>query len=201
MQKKAAAPEETALEAAIAQQGPQNVEQPVEPTGEVATPGAGEPGDVMDAMSGKILAGLIAAYCSELASAYQYEFARLAALGKARNWFVSECEKHRDEEWGHATLLADRIDVLGGTLPFDLIQVVRQNPATVAQETENNRDTEVLRQQILVAEQEAVEIYTALEEMTRDADPVTNDMIIGILATEQDHVVDMIKIGYTIQAE
>lgn len=171
---------------AVAQPVPGNPDAPEQPEVETGAEGA----DLVDL--------LIAAYCSEKVSEYQYEQAINACLGNARNYFLSEATEHRDEEREHADLLATRIDELGGTIPFTLEEVAANNPAGSPEETENNRDTAVLTEQIIEAEQFAVELYSKIEQMTRDADPVTNDMIIDILATEQKHVVDMTKVRISI---
>lgn len=187
--------EQEAINQQLAQQEAQNPE--------VAAEAAGAPGPEGPEVAGaegepQIIDMLIAAYCSEKVSEYQYEQAINACLGKARNYFLSEATEHRKEEGDHADMLAARIDELGGVIPFTLEEVAAQNPAGSPQEEENNRDTAILTQQIIEAEQNAVELYSAIEEMTRETDPVTNDMVIGILATEQKHVVDMSKILMTI---
>lgn len=171
---------------AAAQPMPGNPDAPQQPDVETGEEGA------------QLVDLLIAAYCAEKVSEYQYEQAINAGLGKARNYFLSECTEHREEEHEHADLLANRIDELGGVIPFTLEEVAANNPAGSPQEVENNRDTSVLTEQIIEAEQFAVELYSKIEEMTRDNDPVTNDMIIDILATEQKHVVDMTKVAMTI---
>ena len=178
----------------LAQQGGADVEQlppEAQEAGDVPAEGAEGPDQLIQALR--------AAYCAEKVSEYQYENAINVCLGKSRNYFLSECTEHRQEEHDHADLLAERIETLGGTIPFTLEEVAALNPAGSPEEVENNRDTAVLTAQIVEAEQAAVRLYSTIEEMTRDTDPVTNDMIIGILATEQKHVVDMMKVEDTIQ--
>ena len=187
------------LQEVVDQQGPQNLEAPAEPTGEEALPGAGQPGDQVQ--GSPVLGMLIAAYCAEVEAAFQYEWARISCLGKARNYLESECDAHRKEEWEHAEMLAERIDTLGGTIPFTLAQIHEQNPTPGDPEQENNRDSAILAQQIRNAEQAAVKLYTKIEAATADTDPVTNDMVISILETEQNHVADFEKILMTIGAE
>lgn len=187
--------EQAAMGQELAQQEAQNPEVPAEAAG-----GPGPEGPEVAGAAGEpqIVDMLIAAYCSEKVSEYQYEQAINACLGKARNYFLIEATEHRKEEGDHADMLATRIDELGGVIPFTVEEVAAQNPAGSPQEVENNRDTAILTQQIIEAEQKAVELYSLIEEATRDTDPVTNDMIIDILATEQKHVVDMSKILMTI---
>jgi len=174
------------------EQVPPGMAEQVVPQQQAAAPAPEE------APGNPVLDMLIAAYCAEKVSEYQYEVACNAALGAARNYFLSECTEHRAEEHEHADMLAERIDTLQGVIPFTLEDVAAQNPSGSPQPVENNRDTAILTQQIIEAEQAAVELYTQIEQATRDIDPVTNDMIVGILATEQKHVVDMTKIAITI---
>ena len=193
--------EQTALQAAIAQQGPQNVEQPAPPTGAEATPGAGEPGDQVS----QVLPMLLAAYNAEVCAAWQYEWARIAALGKARNYLVSECEEHRYEEWEHAQKLAEMIDFLGGTVPFTLTQIEAQNPTPSPQEDPSgNRDTIILAHQLVEAEEQAVQLYSEIIAATQggDADAaIVNNLVVDILTTEKKHVADMIKVVYAIEQQ
>lgn len=192
------------LAQAIEQQGPQGVNPQTEPAGELPQPGAGEPGNVApaeDPIDAQVMSMLLAAYNAEVCAAWQYEWARISSLGTARNYLVSECEEHRDEEWDHAEKIAELIDTFGGTLPFTLSQIEAQNPTPSAPEADNNRDTSVLVEQLIDAEEAAVELYTQIEAATRDGGPqaiVVNDLVVGILATEQKHVADLIKVSYAI---
>ena len=169
-----------------------------------AAPIAGE-GDNTEAelggIDGAVFQMLIDAYCAEVCAAWQYEWARISALGAGRNYLVSECTEHRDEEWGHATAIADLLDSLGGTIPFSLADIVKNNPTPGAPEESNNRDTAILTHQLVEAEQAAVDLYSQIIDATKDGGPVAemvNNLAVDILTTEQKHVADMIKVSYAI---
>lgn len=177
-------------------------EPPVAPTTEGAAPGAGE----VEEQVQQVLDWLVAAYNAEVCAAWQYEWARIAALGKARNYLVSECEEHRDEEWEHAQKLAEMIDFLGGTVPFSLSQIEAQNPTPSPQEDPNgNRDTDILAHQLVDAEEQAVQLYSQIVAVTQGSDDpdaaVVNNLAVDILTTEKKHVADMIKVVYAIEQQ
>ena len=189
------------VEQIVEQQGPENTPNPAEPTGEMAEPGAGEPGDMVP---GKlpVLPLLVAAYCAEVDAAWQYEWARISALGSARDYLVSECEEHRDEEWDHATKLAEMIDFFGGTIPFTLSQIEQQNPTPLpAEAPAGQRSTRVLAAQLVDAEEAAVALYSKIIETLKDGGPdaeVVINLVVDILTTEKKHVADMIKVSHAI---
>ena len=150
-----------------------------------------------------IVAKLQAAFCAEMTSWYQYVWAIENAHGPARNYFIKECEEHRDHELDHAYAIAGELKkLLGvvpvGLIPFTLSQVDQGNPCPPIEEVELNVLTPILTQQIIQAEQCAVQLYSELSELTADAYPDVQDTINGILATERDHVVDMMEIATTI---
>lgn len=188
-------PEEMAqLQAAVEASQAQQDAAPVAGEGENAAEEA-------EGADGAVFEMLVAAYKAEVCAAWQYEWARISALGAARNYLVSECEEHRDEEWGHATAIADLLDSLGGTIPFSLIDIVEGNPTPGAPEEANNRDTAILAHQLVEAEQAAVDLYSQIIEATKDGGPaaeMVNNLAVDILTTEQKHVADMIKVSYAI---
>jgi ferritin-like protein len=204
MRKQAAAPEEAVApmpqftpeqQAMIEAQQAQQDAAPIQGEGvDTAAEATGEDGMIFEM--------LVGAYCAEICAAWQYERARIAALGKARNYLVSECEEHRDEELDHAEKLADLLDSFGGEVPFSLSEIEQLNPTPAPPQTDNNRDTAILAHQLLEAEQGAIDLYTKIEQATRDGGPeatMINNLVVDILTTEQKHAADMIKVGYAIQ--
>ena len=155
-------------------------------------------------LDGAIFEMLVRAYCAEICAAWQYEWARIAALGKARNYLVSECEEHRDEELEHAESIADLLDSLGGELPFTLSEIEQLNPTPAPPQVADNRDTAILAKQLLEAEQGAIDLYTQIEQATKEGGreaAMVNNLVVDILTTEQKHAADMIKVGYAIEQQ
>ena len=150
-----------------------------------------------------IVIKLQAAFCAEMNSWYQYIWAIVNAHGPARRAFIQECEEHAKHELEHAMTIAAEIKKITGVvefglIPFDLAQLFQGNPCPAVEEAEGNVMTPILTQQIIEAEECAVQLYEELSQITADAYPDVQDAINGILATERDHVVDMTEILTTI---
>ena len=150
-----------------------------------------------------IVVKLQAAFCAEMNSWYQYVWAIVNAHGPARRAFIQECEEHAKHELEHAYDIAAEIKKITGVvpvglIPFSLAECFQGNPCPPVQEVEGNVLTPILTQQIIEAEECAVQLYEELSELTADAYPDVQDTINGILATERDHVVDMSEILMTI---
>jgi bacterioferritin len=89
------------------------------------------------------------------------------------------------EELGHAQLFGRRIKALYGTVPgteeFTASQSSLQPP-------DNAMDITHVIRGVIDAERGAIEHYNTIIERTDGVDPVTQDMVITILADEQDHL-------------
>ena len=172
-----------------------------EPTADQAAAPQGE-GELN--MQQVLIQKLQSAYATEMVSAYQYRFARIQGVGSNRSEFHEECTKHEEEELEHADQLAECLQILLGPasaqlVPFNFEEVIAAAEGPKFQLEDIT--TEVLTQQIIQAEQFAVQTYTELSAMTADAGPELagiNDVINGILHTEQKHVFDMTNILLTI---
>lgn len=88
------------------------------------------------------------------------------------------------EELGHAQTLARRIKTLGGAVPgsqrLEWTQKMLQPPA-------DSTDVEAVIKGVIAAEEAAIEGYMKLIEVSRDVDPVTEDLAITLMADEQEH--------------
>jgi bacterioferritin len=89
------------------------------------------------------------------------------------------------EELGHAQQFAERIKTLYGTVPgsqqFKPTQSYLQPPAEAT-------DLTSVIKGVIEAEQGAIEHYSKIVEFAADVDPVTEDMVIAIMADEQGHM-------------
>jgi bacterioferritin len=89
------------------------------------------------------------------------------------------------EELGHAQQFGRRIKALYGTVPgtsaFSASQTELQPPADAI-------DIVHVIKGVIAAERGAIEHYNTLIEACDGIDPVTQDMVIAILADEQDHL-------------
>jgi bacterioferritin len=89
------------------------------------------------------------------------------------------------EELGHAELFAKRIKELYGVVPgseeFSAEQSFLQPPS-------DQVDIVHVIRGVIEAEKGAIEHYSRIVEVTDGTDPVTQDMVIGILQGEQGHL-------------
>jgi bacterioferritin len=86
-------------------------------------------------------------------------------------------------------MLAERILQLGGTpllRPEDWYEMTN-----CGYEAPEDPYVEALLEQNIKGEQCAIETYQRLVELTKDADPVTYNMVLSILADEIEHEADL----------
>jgi bacterioferritin len=88
------------------------------------------------------------------------------------------------EELGHAQQFAHRIKELYGVVPGSLEFSAEQS---YLQPPDHQTDIVHVIKGVIDAETSAIEHYNAIIEATDGVDPVTNDMMIGILHDEESH--------------
>ena len=129
------------------------------------------------------------ALADEWLAYYQYWVGAKVAKGPMRGDVATELLEHATEELGHAELLADRLIQLGGT---PLINPEEWHKMTnCGYEAPEDPYVEVLLDQNIKAEQCAIEVYQQLTELTKDADPVTYEIVLSILTDEITHEEDL----------
>jgi bacterioferritin len=93
-------------------------------------------------------------------------------------------EKDIQEELGHAQQFGKRINELYGVVPgsseFSAEQSYLQPPS-------DNTDLIHIVRGVIEAESGAIDYYNEIIEFCADRDPVTEDMVITILADEEGH--------------
>ena len=129
------------------------------------------------------------AYSDEWLAYYQYWIGSKAVRGPNKEAVVAELTLHATEELGHAVLLTTRIIQLGGT-PVT-------NPQQWFKLTNCGYDApdapfivNVLEQNIK-GEQCTIKSYNSLLKKIRDKDPVTHNIVLGILQMEVEHEEDL----------
>jgi bacterioferritin len=88
------------------------------------------------------------------------------------------------EELGHATLLAKRIKVLGGTVPGSQALKMSQD---AMQPNGDPLDVVAVIQGVIAAEQSAIDHYQKVIDATGGVDPVTEDLAITLKGDEEEH--------------
>ncbi|MCU0485054.1 MAG: hypothetical protein MUC85_02990 [Anaerolineales bacterium] len=129
------------------------------------------------------------ALADEWLAYYQYWLGAKIVKGPMKDAVAAELALHATEELGHADLLALRIIQLGGT---PLI-----SPEEWFKHTRCGYDAptdpfvkEILAQNIK-GEQCAIDVYQKLLHLVKDKDPVTYNIVLGILADEVEHEEDL----------
>jgi bacterioferritin len=99
----------------------------------------------------------------------------------------AEFLEHAQQEQDHADRIAERIVQLNGSPNF--------NPATLTQrshaEYDESEDVQAMIRADLIAERVAIESYRQMIQAIGDKDPTTRNMLVEILATEEEHADDM----------
>jgi bacterioferritin len=130
---------------------------------------------------------LIKAYYSELSTAMNYIAIVNNVEGFQGDTIRRLLENDIQEEIGHAITLAQRIRTLGFTVPssgnFKAEEDSNaQSSLSVAAILTTNALSAIMK-----AEQEAMNLYKQIIDLTRDYDPVTADIVTTILAEEEEH--------------
>ena len=145
------------------------------------------------------LVGLLnAALADEWLAYYQYWLGAKVVKGPMKDAVASELLIHATEELGHADLLAMRIIQLGGTPLL--------SPAKWFTETNCGYDVpedpfvkEILDQNI-AGERCAISVYQKLLSTTKEADPITYNTVLGILADEVEHEEDLQSLAEDLES-
>jgi bacterioferritin len=128
---------------------------------------------------------LIRAYWMEIETVMSYIANSTNPEGVRAQEVVQSLAADVQAELGHAHRFARRIKELYGTVPgsldFHATQESLQPPADAL-------DVEHVIRGVIDAERGAIEHYSHLIELTDGVDPVTQDMLITILADEQNHL-------------
>ena len=129
------------------------------------------------------------ALADEWLAYYQYWIGAKVVKGPMKDAVIAELDLHATEELAHAVLLTTRIVQLGGTPVL--------SPAEWMKITNCGYDApedpyvgKVLEQNIK-GEQCAIKTYNNLLGITREGDPVSYNMILGILSQEVEHEEDL----------
>lgn len=147
----------------------------------------------------KLLHLLNKAYCDEWLAYYQYWVGAKIAEGVLAGPIAAEMMEHAKEELEHAGKLAGRISQLDGKPIL--------NPADWYKECNceylipSDPQAAVLLRQNIASERCAIEVYENLLEFIDGKDPVTEDIIIDILADEVEHEDDLEQLAKAVPGE
>jgi bacterioferritin len=146
----------------------------------VITPSYG--GDV-----GRTIEILQTVLATEIVCVLRYTMHAVAATGISSESVKKEFAQHAREEQQHMTVVAERINQLGGTPNFNPEGLATRSSS---QYGEGGNLVDMIREN-LIAERIAVEHYRELIRYFGNDDPATRVMIEGILSKEEEHANDM----------
>ena len=133
----------------------------------------------------KLISMLKKAYWMEIETVMNYITNSVNPDGVRAQEVIEALEEDIQEELGHAQDFARRIRELWGTVPgsmeFKAEQTALQPPA------ESTDIVHVIRG-VIEAEKGAIEYYNQVRNFCSGFDPVTEDMVIGILRDEEGHL-------------
>jgi len=125
------------------------------------------------------------AYWMEIETVMSYIANSINPDGIRAQEIIESLQTDIQEELGHAQLFGQRIKTLYGTVPgskeFTAVQDFLQPPADQA-------DVVHVIKGVIAAETGAIGHYNKIIEFCGDKDPVTEDMVIGILRDEEGHL-------------
>ena len=151
---------------------------------EIGRSGEGILADEMAEKRGEIIELLKEAYFAELETVINYTTNSTNPDGVRAQEIKEALEEDIQEELGHAQEFANRIKELYGVVPGSMDFKAEQE---FLQPPEEQTDVVHVIKGVIDAETKAIELYTRIVEVTDEADPVTNDMVIAILRNEQEH--------------
>jgi bacterioferritin len=134
-----------------------------------------------------VIAMLNGALATELVCVLRYKRHHYTVSGLQNGPIKAEFLQHANEEQLHADLLAERIVQLNGKPDFSPAGLAERSHA----EYDDSADVQAMIKANLIAERVAIESYRQMLEKIGDADPTTRQMLVGIMATEEEHADDM----------
>lgn len=129
------------------------------------------------------------AQADEWLAYYQYWLGAKVVKGPMKDAVIAELNLHATEELTHAELLATRIVQLGGTpviSPYEWSRITN-----CGYDAPSDPYVEVILDQNIKGEQCAIRTYNKLLDTTREADPVTYNIILQIITDEVEHEEDL----------
>ena len=135
----------------------------------------------------RVIEMLNSALATELVCVLRYKRHYFTVAGPHNGHIKAEFLAHAQEEQAHADRLAERIVQLNGLPNF--------NPATLTArshaEYDEALDVQDMVRANLIAERVAIESYRQMIVQLGEADPTTRQMLVEIMAAEEEHADDM----------
>jgi len=137
----------------------------------------------------ELIVTLNKAYADEWLAYYGYWLGAKVVKGPMKDAVMAELVQHAADELRHADMVSLRILQLGGTPIPEPKDWYRHTNCAYEAPTEPHVRT-ILDQNIR-GEQCAIGVYRKLLDLTREKDPVTYNLALGILSDEVEHEEDL----------
>ena len=135
----------------------------------------------------EVVAMLNAALATELVCVLRYKRHYYTVTGLANRAAKAEFLEHAQQEQEHADWLAERIVQLNGEPDLNPEGLVARSHA----EYDESTDVQKMIRANLVAERVAIETYRQMIERIGDSDPTTRQLLVNIMAVEEEHADDL----------
>jgi bacterioferritin len=152
-----------------------------------------EEGPITDAYladRAKVIDVLNEVLATETVCTLRYKSHYFTAQGIHGEAIAHEFLEHARDEEEHADLVAKRISELGGIPNFDPQGLPSRSHAQYS----HSDDLEQMIREDLVAERIAIATYSEIVRWLSDSDPTTRRVIEEILAKEEEHADDLVKL-------
>jgi len=137
----------------------------------------------------KLIKLLNKALSDEWLAYYQYWIGAKVIAGPFREEVMAELDQHANDEFKHAGMLVTRIVQLGGTPVLKPEEWYKLTNCGYDAPTDP-KVKKILKQNIK-GEQCAIDVYKKLMDTTKDADPITYNIVLSILQDEVEHEDDL----------
>jgi bacterioferritin len=134
-----------------------------------------------------VIAMLNDALATELVCVLRYKRHYFTVSGPGTGQAKAEFLEHAAQEQEHADWLAERIVQLNGSPNFNPATLVARSHA----EYDDSDDVNAMIRANLIAERVAIESYRQMIAAIGDKDPTTRNLLIEIMAVEEEHADDM----------
>ncbi len=137
------------------------------------------------------------ALATEIVCVLRYTHHYFMATGVHAKAVSDEFKEHADEERGHADLLAERIQQLGGKPDFNPKNLLERS---VTQYVEGETLADMIKED-LIAERIVIDVYRDMIRHFGEKDPTTRRVVEQILANEEEHASDLADLLYITDPE
>lgn len=134
-----------------------------------------------------VIAMLNDALATELVCILRYKRHYYTVSGPGNGQVKAEFLQHAAEEQEHADWLAERIVQLNGSPNFNPATLVARSHA----EYDDSDNVQAMVRANLIAERVAIESYRQMIAAIGDKDPTTRQLLVEIMAVEEEHADDM----------